>query len=259
MLSRNFRLQKVGDLSWLQKNYNFSQIAFSIDELIILDVSRDAKDEDKFLRHVKSLNDECFVPIAAGGGIRSIEQARRFFKSGADKVVVNSVLATDIHVIDEIASEFGSQCVVASIDVKQNADDYVVYTENGSLLSAYGLRDWLRQISSLPIGELYLNSIDRDGTGQGYLMEMLDYLPEGFSKPLIMAGGAGNSKHLSEGLSDSGVDAVATAHLFNFVGKGLYQSRSQLIDNGFDLALWDMEKASSLKNMFCVGGKDDES
>ena len=106
MLSRNFRLQKVGDLQWLKKNYNFSHIAFSIDELIILDVTRGERNEEKFHDHVRSLNEECFIPIAAGGGIRTLEQARRLLRSGADKVVINTLLAENSSVITKISKEF---------------------------------------------------------------------------------------------------------------------------------------------------------
>ena len=133
MLSRNFRLQKVGNLGWLQKNYNFYQIAFSIDELIVLDVSRGERDEEKFCDNVRSLTEECFVPIAAGGGIRSLEKARRLIHSGADKIVVNSLVSSSPNIIEEIAKEFGQQCIVAAIDVKQEEDRFTVWTENGSI------------------------------------------------------------------------------------------------------------------------------
>jgi len=93
MLSRNFRLQKVGGLSWLKKNYDFSQVAFSIDELIVLDVSRGERDLAQFCEHLKGLADGCFVPIAAGGGVRSLADARMLLRSGADKVVVNTPVA----------------------------------------------------------------------------------------------------------------------------------------------------------------------
>lgn len=253
MLSRNFRLQKVGNLRWLQKNYNFSQIAFSIDELIILDVSRGERDEENFCDHVRSLTEECFVPIAAGGGIRSLEQARKLLRSGADKVVINSLVASAPDVIEEISAEFGSQCVVAAVDVKQEDDSYFVWTENGSVQQETTLGDWLEVLVRLPVGELYLNSINRDGTGQGFHKELLEYLPSPMLIPVILSGGAGNHFHLAEGLNYDQVDAVATAHLFNFVGDGLAMARKSLLAEKYDLAVWDIEKAASLKMSVCAG------
>jgi cyclase len=126
MLSRNFRLQKIGDLQWLKKNYNFSHITFSIDELIILDVTRGERNEELFHEHVRLLNEECFVPIAAGGGIREVEQARKLLHSGADKVVINTLLIEDVDVISEIAKEFGQQSIVASVDVKLINGEFTV-------------------------------------------------------------------------------------------------------------------------------------
>lgn len=250
MLSRNFRLQKVGNLRWLKNNYNFSRIAFSIDELIVLDVSRSERDEEKFCEHVRSLTEECFVPIAAGGGIRTLEQARKLLRSGADKIVVNSLVATSSAVINEIATEFGSQCVVLAVDVKKIDDSYTIWTENGSVKQDSTLKEWLDNLAGLPIGEIYLNSMDRDGTGQGYYTELLDCLPDPVPNPVILAGGAGNHNHLSEGLNDDRVDAVATAHLFNFVGDGLEKSRKYLCDAGFNLAVWDVDKAVSMNGIF---------
>jgi imidazole glycerol-phosphate synthase subunit HisF len=248
MLSRNFRLQKVGNLNWLQKNYNFSKIAFSIDELIVLNVSRGKWDENKFHDHVRLLTKECFVPITAGGGIRTLEQARKLLHSGADKIVVNTLLAHAPEVVIEIAEEFGQQCVVVSIDVKQVENTFTVWTENGSLRLEKSLSQWLDHISKLPVGEIYLNSMDRDGTGHGYLLELLDLIPPKLQTPIILAGGAGNYHHLAAGLKDSRVDAVATAHLFNFVGDGLKNSRAALEKKGFNLAMWDAGKAELLKN-----------
>lgn len=247
MLSRNFRLQKVGDLRWLQKNYNFAQTAFSIDELIILDVSREDRDPEKFGYHVSKIAEECFVPIAVGGGIRSVEQVRNLLHTGADKIVVNTLLDTDPDAINDIAAVFGSQCIVAAVDVKRSANDYSVWTENATKHQAVTLNEWLNRILQLPIGELYLNSMDRDGTGQGYLLELLDSLPNPMPIPLILAGGAGNHQHLSAALSNDRVDAVATANLLNFVGDGLMKSRNALIDAGFDLAKWDASAVAELK------------
>ena len=248
MLSRNFRLQKVGNMQWLKKNYNFSHIAFSIDELIILDVTRKERNEELFHEHVRLLNDESFVPIAAGGGIREVEQARKLFHSGADKVVINTLLIEDVDVISEIAEEFGQQSIVASVDVKLINGDFTVWTHNGNVKQNVSLTKWLENIDTLPIGEVYLNSVDRDGTGFGYLTELIEQIPDLFSIPVILAGGAGKYPHFSEALNYKHVDAVATANLLNFIGDGLEKSRQQLIDEDFNLTVWNINLATSLNN-----------
>jgi cyclase len=236
MLSRNFRLQKVGDLAWLQRNYNFSKVAFSIDELIVLDVTRGMRDIHRFSEALKILTQGCFAPIAAGGGVRSVDQAKMLLRSGADKVVINTPLFEDGELINKLAAEFGQQCIVASVDVNRTeVNSYEIRTRNGTSALDGSLRDWLLQLDEKIVGEIYLNSMDRDGTGQGYDMAMLDHLPKKFSKPLILAGGAGNFHHLAEGLSDPRVDAVATAHLFNFVGDGLQNARTKLLESKIEL------------------------
>lgn len=242
MLSRNFRLQKVGNLQWLQSNYNFSHISYSIDELIVLDVSRGQKQTEEFCTALKRLSEGCFVPIAAGGGVKTIDTARNLLRSGADKVVINSALYEDNNFIQHLASEFGQQCVVASMDIKSSPDGgFQAWSECGSVCHSESAAYWIEQVTQAAIGELYLNSMDRDGTGQGYDLRILDLLPSNMPKPLILAGGVGNAAHLAAGLADPRVDAVATAHLFNFVGNGLKQSRQTLISGGVDLPLWDVQ------------------
>ncbi len=242
MLSRNFRLQKVGDIKWLQINYNFSHISASIDELIVLDVSRGERSTEVFCEALKVLAEGCFVPIAAGGGVRTIEHARALLRSGADKVVVNTPLYKNKSFISELASEFGQQCVVASMDIKCATDgSYQAWTENGSSCLEGTATNWIEKVANSAVGEIYLNSIDRDGTGQGYDLKLLDQLPLGMPKPVILAGGAGNAAHLAAGLADQRADAVATAHLFNFVGDGLKRARQSLIAGGVDLPVWDIQ------------------
>lgn len=242
MLSRNFRLQKVGNLQWLQSNYNFSHISCSIDELIVLDVSRGQKQPEEFCAALKQLSEGCFVPIAAGGGVRTIDAARDLLRSGADKVVVNSSLYEDSDFIQLLVSEFGQQCVVASMDIKSSPDSgFQAWSECGSVCQPGSASHWIEQVSQSAIGEIYLNSMDRDGTGQGYDLRVLDLLPPNISKPVILAGGVGNATHLAAGLADARVDAVATAHLFNFVGNGLKQARQTLITGGVNLPLWDIQ------------------
>jgi len=239
VLSRNFRLQRVGDIKWLQKNYNFSQIAHYIDELIVLDVSRKARQPEQFCEVLKQLASGCFVPISAGGGVRDLEHARALLRSGADKVVINSALFDTPEFVAQLAQEYGQQCVVASIDAK--CDDTGMawcWTQNGEIRQNTSLVQRWPRLLELPVGEIYLNSIDRDGTGQGYDMDLLRSLPQAMSKPVILAGGVGNAQHLAQGLHDYRVDAAATAHLFNFVGDGLARARLQLVSQGFRLASW---------------------
>ena len=242
MLSRNFRLQKVGGLDWLKSNYNFSQIAYSIDELVVLDISRGQKNLTEFCTALKRLAEDCFVPIAAGGGVCSTASAHTLLRSGADKIVVNSALFENSNFIDQLASEFGRQCIVASMDVKESADgSYQVWSNHGTRCLDGAADNWVRQISHSSVGELYLNSIDRDGTGQGYDLGVLNLLPADISIPLILAGGVGNAAHLAVGLADSRVDAVATANLFNFIGDGLTVARESLIAAGVQLPVWDTQ------------------
>ena len=240
MMSRNFRLQRVGDLNWLKKNYNFSLISFYIDELVVLDVSRGVRDTELFCKALKELAEESFVPIAAGGGVHSVEYARKLLRSGADKVVINSIIFTQPSLVEDLAREFGQQCLVGSVDLKPSQGDgiYEVWTKSGS---ERVLENWLvifNRLCEMQVGEIYLNSIEKDGTGHGFDFRLLDLIPHNFSIPIILAGGAGNAGHLALGLKDSRVDAVATANLFNFVGDGLQKARTLLLEQDIKLAKW---------------------
>ena len=130
-LSRNFRLQRVGDLKWLKENYNFEYISRYIDELIVLDVSKEKREIKKFCNILKELTEKIFVPISSGGGIRKFEHAKFLLDSGADKVIINTSIFKDIDLIKNLASEFGRQCIVGSLDIKKEKDGYNFYISNG--------------------------------------------------------------------------------------------------------------------------------
>lgn len=254
MLSRNFRLQSVGNLEWLQHNYDFSHISYSIDELVVIDVTREKKNLDEFCDVLKSLTFNNFVPITAGGGVRTVDSARKLLRSGADKILINSGLFEEGNLAGRLAEEFGQQCVVGSVDLKRSkTGELQVWTRDGTVLIESQTLNLLEKVFEKDVGEIYLNSIDRDGTGQGFDMVILELLPIKVNKPLILAGGAGNSDHLLLGLKDSRIDAVATANLFNFVGDGLHKARHELVENGIVLPIWDLqfrksEKPISLEN-----------
>jgi imidazole glycerol-phosphate synthase subunit HisF len=238
MLSRNFRLQRVGNLFWLKNNYDFSKVTLAIDELVVLNVSRNNRDITEFCRHIKLICKECFVPIAVGGGINCRENAQMIMHSGADKLVVNTSLANEPSLVRQLVETYGSQSIVGSIDICNNNGKFEFCVNNGTVRGNRKLSEHIEYVIGLGVGELYINSIDRDGTGNGYLFDLLDFLNKGTKVPVIIAGGAGNWHHLLEGLQNNMVDAVATAHLFNFIGNGFPNARKQLLNKGIDLAVW---------------------
>lgn len=236
--SRNFRLQQVGDINWLEKNYQFHKIAFAIDELIVINATKNSKSISSFSNIVSRLVNDVFIPICAGGGIRNLDDAELLFKSGADKILVNSILYTDPDLVKKLIKKYGSQSIVASIDYKINDKIRNVYIFDGSEKIDYKLEDYLLYLDNLNVGEIYLNSIDMDGTGFGYDFETIENVCINLKKPLIIAGGAGNEQHLKQGLSIPGVNAVATANLFNFIGDGLPLARKKIIELGENIANW---------------------
>lgn len=239
MLSRNFRLQKIGDINWLQKNYDFSKISFFIDELVVLNVSRNQIYTNEFLRDLEKLTYGCFVPITAGGGIRSMNCGRDLLNSGADKIVVNTPIFENKELVENLSIKFGQQCIVASIDLKRKKNfDYEIYSNSGMKLIDITPNSIMENLNCNLVGELYLNSIDQDGTGQGFDLDIIKVLPMNFSLPIILAGGAGNANHIIEALKHSRIDAVATANLLNFVGDGLKSARKSVVDSGIKLAYW---------------------
>ncbi len=240
MQSRNFRLQKVGDLHWLEKNYKFQNIAFALDELVVLNASKGEKNMPKFASAISNLVNDVFIPIAAGGGIRTLEDADLLFKSGADKIVLNTLLIENPIMVKEIIKNYGSQSVIASIDCKLLEDTYEIFIEDGSLKIDNELKEYVAYIEQLGIGEIYLNSIDKDGTGFGYDQRLIETVNKNTSLPLIIAGGAGNENHLAHGLKIENVSAVATANLFNFIGNGLPNARSQIIAANENIANWNI-------------------
>ena len=238
MQSRNFRLQRVGDLNWLEKNYKFQSIAFSLDELIIINATKTDKKIIEFASTVSNLVNDVFIPIAAGGGIRTIEDAELLFNSGADKLVLNTALVESPELVNTLVKQYGSQSIVASIDYKKANEVYEVYIKDGTIKIEMSLIEYIKYLESLEVGEIYLNSIEKDGTGFGYDFEIIKSLEKEINTPLIIAGGAGNENHLIEGLQLSVISAVATANLFNFIGDGLPKARIKVIEAGINLANW---------------------
>lgn len=237
-LSRNYRLQRVGDLKWLKKNYQFETFAKAIDELVIINVSRDNKNIPDFCSAASEVSSNCFMPLVLGGRIRTLDDAELLIRNGADKLLLGTALSEDPILIQELVSIYGSQCIMASVDYRVEKDSYKVYSQDGRKCITLSFKEYIRRLADLRIGEVYLNSIDQDGTGQGYNLDSVSQLSNCSHIPIIMAGGAGNKHHLLEGLQTKGVDAVATANLFNFIGDGLNNARLHLIEQGMNMSSW---------------------
>lgn len=241
-LSRNFNLQAVGDYAWLMENYEFESIARSIDELLILNVSKSPDGWEDFIQTVQKLVKRCFMPVAVGGGTRSAEQARQLFENGADKLVLNAAFFSAPKLIEELAGIYGSQSIVASLDFRRDDAGARIFVDAGREDTGIELAAGVAQVADLGAGELYLTSIERDGTGMGYDLPALQLAHESCDLPIIAAGGADTMDRLAEGIRSGFASAVSTAHLFNFMCDGLRDARQQLIADGIPLSRWNFEE-----------------
>lgn len=189
-----------------------------VDELAILDIAATRERRDPPFAHLQAIAGECFMPLSYGGGIRTLEQARRLFGIGVEKVIINTAAAEDPALVTAIAAEYGNQAVVAGIDVKA---DWLgrarVFTRAGSRNTGRTPADHARAMAGRGAGEILLTAIDRDGTMAGYDLDTIREVSAAVSIPLVACGGAGSIAHLAAAI-DAGASAVAAGSLFVFAG-----------------------------------------
>lgn len=242
-LSRNFKLQEVGDYDWLIDNYELDSMVRSIDELFILNVSRAERNWPVFLTTLSRVAKNCFMPIAVGGGISSIEHAKILFDNGADKIVINSILFEKPDLVNEIVRLYGSQSIVASIDFMRNEHGITrVLIHGGSVETHANLEEAVEIVARLGVGEILLNSIDRDGVGNGFDLQALEVAYKKCALPIIAAGGADTSDRLAEGILSGFATSVCTSHLFNFMCDGLSDARKEIVEKGIKLSNWNFKE-----------------
>jgi cyclase len=191
-----------------------------VDELVILDIdaSRDGRDPDYEL--ISEIASECFMPLAYGGGIKSLEQIRKLLRAGVEKVVINSSLADSIKILSSAAAIFGSQAVIAGVDVKKGLlTGYKVVVKSATVELKYPVAEYVQSLQAAGAGEILLNSVDRDGTMAGYDIDLIRMVSRAVKIPVIASGGAGTVQHFSEALSAGGAAAVAAGAMFVFRGK----------------------------------------
>ena len=212
--------------------------AREVDELILVDITASRDNREPDYDSIKDFCFECSVPMCVGGGIRNLEQVRKLLRVGADKVSINSAAFDAPNLISQIALNFGTQCVVASIDVKKNIDGhYVCMSRSGTHLTAHNPVEWAKQMEERGAGEILLTSIDRDGTMQGYDLELIKAVSSAVSIPVIASGGAGDFEHMFEAITIGGSSAVAAASIFQFTEKTPLEAKVYLKKKGIQVRL----------------------
>jgi imidazole glycerol-phosphate synthase subunit HisF len=221
------------------------------DELVFLDITASHENRDIMLDVVARTAEGIYMPLTVGGGIRSIEDVRRLLRAGADKVSLNTAALERPELIREAAERFGSQCIVVAIDARivqshtlsraghprsdpdsQPPIQWQVYTHGGRRPTGRDAVTWARQAAGLGAGEILLTSMDRDGTKDGYDLELTRAIATGVEVPVIASGGAGSLEHLWEGLAEGGADAVLAASIFHFGIHTIAEAKAALRERG---------------------------
>lgn len=203
------------------------------DELIYLDVVASLYGRENLLEIVRRAAGHIFIPLTAGGGLRTIDDIRSLLRAGADKVAINTAATRNPRLISEAARAFGSQCIIVSIAAKYRDNGrYEALTDNGREKSGRDVFEWAREAVELGAGELLVTSIDREGTGRGYDLELVRKIAESVPVPVIACGGAGRPEHLLEVVREGQADAVAAASIFHYHRLQALQSMDKFKDEG---------------------------
>lgn len=191
-----------------------------VDELVILDIDASRKGCEPDYELVAEIAGECFMPVAYGGGIQTLAQARKLIRCGIEKVVINSASIESTGFIREIADVFGSQAVVGSIDVRKTIlGGHRVFVKSGTVDTKLKPEDHAASLEQAGVGEILLTSIDRDGQMQGYDIELIKKVCSKVNVPVVACGGAGTLAHMRRAMSESGASAVSAGSMFVFYGK----------------------------------------
>jgi cyclase len=210
------------------------------DEIVFLDITASSEDRRILIDLAHRTAEEVFIPFTIGGGIGSVEEMREILRSGADRVSVNTAAVENPSLISEGAEEFGVQCIVVAIDAKRIESEplkWRVYTYGGRRPTDFDAVEWAQRTEQLGAGELLLTSMDRDGTKQGYDIELLQAVSSAVNIPVIASGGAGTLEHLSEALIRGKADAVLCASIFHFREFSIKQAKQFLKSKGVPVRL----------------------
>ena len=209
---------------------------WSVDEIIVLNVTKDPNSRDLFANIVSHISNTCFVPLTVGGWITVIDYAKKILRCGADKLVVNTILLDDEKMVRRLSERFGRQCVVASIDVKSNDEGVkcVVVDRGRRFVNNCSPAEWALKASENGAGEIFFNSIDHDGARKGYDTETLESICKTVNIPVIAFGGVFSWNHFLQGF-EAGADAVAAANIFHYTEQSTKKAKMFLAGEGIQV------------------------
>ena len=207
------------------------------DELVFLDISATIEDRGATLEVISQTAESVFIPLTVGGGVRTEDDVRDLLRAGADKVSMNTAAVRDPSLLARCAERFGTQCMVIAIDAKRDGPSWRVFVEAGRTATELDAVEWAQRAAELGAGEILLTSMDRDGTGEGYDLDLLRAVADHAPIPLVASGGAGALDHFVDALTKGGADAVLAASRFHFGELTLGQVKRHLADHDIPVRL----------------------
>ncbi len=224
-------IRDAGDPVELAERYD----AEGADELVFLDITASHEKRDTIVDLCRRTADNVFIPFTIGGGIRSVEDAQAVLDAGADKVSVNSAALKRPELLTELAEHFGAQCVVCAIDAKREGGSWGVYVNGGRVALDRDAVEWAVEATGRGAGEILLTSMDRDGTSDGYDLELTRAVADAVEVPVIASGGAGELSHLAEAVTDGHADAALVASIFHYGRHTVGEAKAEMAAAGIDV------------------------
>lgn len=222
----------IGSVLPAIKVYNLRDV----DELILVDITANGESREPDYESIKDFASECTVPFTVGGGITNINHIAKLLSSGADKVVINTAAYMNLDFVKEATIRFGSQCIVASIDVKIIQEGVSrCFSHSGTILTKKDPVIWAMELEKQGAGEIMVTSIDRDGTMQGYDLPLIKSIVDAVDVPVIASGGAGSYEDMRRAIQDCGASAVAAASMFHFTQQSPAEAKAYLSDAGLPI------------------------
>lgn len=212
-------------------------VKWDVDEIIVLDITASQERRPPNFELIDWASSECFVPLTVGGGIRNNDDIKGLINSGADKVCINSMVRKDPDIINESSEIFGSQCITVSIDVIFDGKDHLIYDYQSKKTMDIPLEDFILDAQDRGCGEIFLNSVDRDGSRSGYDIEVLNRINKILKIPVIACGGVGRSFHFSEAVLKSNCSGVSAANIFQHTEHSTIAAKAMMIRDGVSVRL----------------------